>query len=391
MMKFFLDKNSHVPLYQQIRKALERHICDKGIAPGEALPTLTEISKAACVSIHTVQNALQELLDEGICHRSGSRRLILGRSPVNNRSVTQKRDVIIICHQMGKSCVYTDSIAMRMLAGLQSEVTNRADVEIVMAGIPLEGSLKFCIENPCMNILGVVLLHWHNREQLVNIAREFPGIKFMHVNYALHDLESLPQNVFGIYNDDFAGGYQGAEFLLSHNVRHPAFFELTIPPNNDTYALRRKGFLGAVNNQGINGLVYTLPANIPGLSYGKRIGNHKEFFARIITEHPEIDGVLTCYDPMAEAIGEYLLQNGLDKKIMLLGYDGYMEINTCEFSGIGVDFYAMGQKAVQFLAQPEDKPRFQRVLPQLVIRNAGLVQSRARLLNAEADSGAKAG
>lgn len=377
-MKFLLDKNSPVPLYTQIRQALENHIRTEGITPGEALPTLMEISQAASVSIRTVQKALQELLEEGICHRSGSRRLILGRSPVGT-TATEKRNVIIVCHRLGETCVYTDFISMRLMAGLQTEAANLPDMEIVLAGIPLAGSLKFYLENPCMNILGVVLIHWIDREEMTNLAREFPDVKFMHLNYVISDMESLPENIYGVYNDDYAGGYQGAEFLLTHKVRHPAFFELILPEDNDTYLLRRRGFLAAVNNHGKTGLSFQLPPNERGRTFSEQIRNHKEFFGRTLTAHPDIDGILTCYDPLAEAIGEYMLQRGLAEKIKLISYDGYMEMNTCIFSAVEVNYYAMGQKAARFLAEPDGKPRFLRILPQLVIRNSGFVQPRGHL------------
>lgn len=379
-MKITIDKTSNIPLYLQVKYLIEKQIVDGSYAAGAVFPTLTEVAKATSVSVRTVQKAFREMEAEGICYRSSSRKLVLGEPP-EERNVAQTRNVIVVCHQMGEACFYTDSLAMQMFAGVQGEVRSwEQDVEIVMAGVPLAESLSFYLANPCMNILGVVLLHWQDRDELESLSRRFPRVRFMHLNYALADLETLPTNVSGVYNDDFAGGYQGTDFLLSHGVTRPAFFELTIPPHNMTYSLRLNGFLSAVKDHGLSALSFKLPPNEKGTSYGEQIRNHREFFARTLTANPDIDGVLTCYDPLAEAIGEHLLQKQFNDKIKLMSYDGHREMNICIFSSVDVDYRAMGQKAARFLADPEGKPRFLRVMPQLVVRNSGLVAPRICLV-----------
>lgn len=71
-----IDRNSFVPLYEQIKAAIRRHIAKHNLKPGDMLPSERELCEHLSVSRITVVKALDELTSEGLIERlqgSGTR------------------------------------------------------------------------------------------------------------------------------------------------------------------------------------------------------------------------------------------------------------------------------------------------------------------------------
>lgn len=64
-----LDRAAPLPLYFQLREALVREIRERGLEPGDRLPTEAELERRYGVSRSTIRQALNELAAEGIVHR----------------------------------------------------------------------------------------------------------------------------------------------------------------------------------------------------------------------------------------------------------------------------------------------------------------------------------
>ncbi len=362
-MKINTDKQSHIPIYIQIKEEMEKYIKDNSLEEGDVLPTLSTIAESSSVSLRTAQKAVQEMIADGTCSQSSSRRLIVGRKPMTV-TVAKPRDVFIICDHEGRDTFYDDYVTMHIMSGIRKEINAMEDKEVVFAGKQFEQSLDFYLANPCMNIRGVIMLHWQDRESMVKLALDYPQVKFVHVNYVLPDLEELPENVYGIFNDDFAGAYQATEYLLSKGCRNPVFLEIQI--KDETYRARREGFLAALRDNEISGRVYM--QKDPNGTLDERVAMHYRFFAEVVRATPNVDGVLTCYDPMAEAVRIFINDHERYNKLGLLSYDGYIETRSSSLNTISVRYAEMGRKAVKLLDSPENKPRFQRILPQLIIK-----------------------
>lgn len=65
----FVDRNSPIPLYYQIKLNLKRFIEDNKLIPNAPLPSEEELAKRYGVSRLTVRQAMQELVKEGLVYR----------------------------------------------------------------------------------------------------------------------------------------------------------------------------------------------------------------------------------------------------------------------------------------------------------------------------------
>ena len=68
-MKRHLDRNSFVPLYEQIHQTLRQTIITGKVTPGEAVPSERELSEQFGVSRMTARQALRALRQEGLVYR----------------------------------------------------------------------------------------------------------------------------------------------------------------------------------------------------------------------------------------------------------------------------------------------------------------------------------
>lgn len=64
-----LDREAPLPLYFQLRQALLAQIRDRGLKPGDRLPTEAELERRYGVSRSTIRQALQELEGHGLVRR----------------------------------------------------------------------------------------------------------------------------------------------------------------------------------------------------------------------------------------------------------------------------------------------------------------------------------
>lgn len=64
-----LDRDAPLPLYFQLREALLRDMRERGLRPGDRLPTEAEIERRYRVSRATIRQALAELAAEGVIRR----------------------------------------------------------------------------------------------------------------------------------------------------------------------------------------------------------------------------------------------------------------------------------------------------------------------------------
>jgi GntR family transcriptional regulator len=64
-----LDRDAPLPLYVQLREALLRDIRERGLRPGDRIPTEAEIERRYRVSRATIRQALAELTADGVIRR----------------------------------------------------------------------------------------------------------------------------------------------------------------------------------------------------------------------------------------------------------------------------------------------------------------------------------
>jgi len=64
-----LDREAPLPLYFQLRESFLRDIHERGLQPGDRLPTETELERRYGVSRSTIRQAMNELASEGLIRR----------------------------------------------------------------------------------------------------------------------------------------------------------------------------------------------------------------------------------------------------------------------------------------------------------------------------------
>jgi len=65
-MDIRIDKNSHVPIYDQIKEQIKGLIHAGRIKTGDQLPTIRELSVELSVNFNTVALAYRDLVNEGV-------------------------------------------------------------------------------------------------------------------------------------------------------------------------------------------------------------------------------------------------------------------------------------------------------------------------------------
>lgn len=77
-----IDKQSHIPLYRQIQSQLKQLILDGQFTPQDMLPSENELAQRYQVSVMTVRQAMNELVNEGLIYRERGRGTFVARQPI---------------------------------------------------------------------------------------------------------------------------------------------------------------------------------------------------------------------------------------------------------------------------------------------------------------------
>lgn len=79
-----LDRRAPLPLYFQLREALLGDVRDRGLRPGDRLPTEAELERRYGVSRSTIRQAMNELAAEGLVHRIQGKGTFLGSPKIQH-------------------------------------------------------------------------------------------------------------------------------------------------------------------------------------------------------------------------------------------------------------------------------------------------------------------
>ena len=66
MIKWYLDKESKIPLYLQLKEQIKYHISTGGLQDNEQLPAVNKLAKELSINFETVRKAYKELEKEGL-------------------------------------------------------------------------------------------------------------------------------------------------------------------------------------------------------------------------------------------------------------------------------------------------------------------------------------
>lgn len=92
-MNIFIDTESPIPVYQQIKNQLKGMITSKELSRGIKIPSIRELASMLGVSINTVARAYYELEREGFLKLDGRRGSIIINVPEPDEK--QRKDFLI--------------------------------------------------------------------------------------------------------------------------------------------------------------------------------------------------------------------------------------------------------------------------------------------------------
>ena len=104
-----MPRQKPIPLYEMIKRKITEQITTAVLAPGEVLPTRTELAARYNTAVTTVDRALQELVREGLIVAGSGRRTIVADAS------TRKATTIAVlwnwpCEQMNVSADFVDPL-----------------------------------------------------------------------------------------------------------------------------------------------------------------------------------------------------------------------------------------------------------------------------------------
>ncbi len=363
-MNIKIDNLDASPAYVQIGRELERYIEDAGLSDGDQLPTVQKVADAAGVSLRTAEKGLNELIKAGLCYRRPKRGTFVGKSRLASRI---KRKVCGIFHTRGAQAVHTDAMATKFYRGF-SWLAHENETDVLMLSAEgINSILPFYLSSTELDFHGIATLHFDAMGEEIRLVQQYPSLRVVHVNYALEHFEETPANIYGVFSDDFAGGYQLGAWL-SRRTRGP-FGIISLDLSDDNYLLRIRGFREGANDSGIN-IDERYLRSCP-LSLGK---SHQQVGAALAREILELRCPPTTFfcvnDLLAEGVLQVLQELGRED-IILAGYDNILPqvSQNGNFTTMAINYEEMGRKAAEILLNPDKQyPKTIRLTPQLIPR-----------------------
>ena len=364
-LNFHLDASTHEPAYLQLKEQLKAQIAGAKLAPGTALPSLKAIAALAGVSLRTADAGINKLIEEGVCYRRPKKGTFVGEGGLAPQA--ERRKHVAVCYGRDANILENDLIWSKIMRGVEamSESCGFEVVSLSMAG--LGKSLEFYRNSTELSLHGVLMLRWDGLEEVFRLAAGAKPLPFIFLNYYVKGFEDGPENVHGIFNDDFAGAYQMADYIASKHGGQISLF--TIEMEDENYNNRVRGYFAALEARGVK----VPPERVLSQSRGggqtlQEAGG--ALAERLMASSPGCRIVLCVNDLMAEGALRRLKAAGLHDAVVA-GYDNILAhvSGDANFPTCAIDFEAMGRKAVEMLSNPKrEYPRTIRLVPQLIAR-----------------------
>jgi len=364
-MEIIIEKANPIPVYKQIKEQIKKYIIENDIKEGTLLPDIRTISSIAGVSLKTTERALNELIKEKICFRRPKKGTFVGKFP----NVIQKKKICGIYHAKEFKSFENDLIQASIYRGILKQAHKKGMDTIFITG-DVRKKLSFYLENNTeFDFKGIIMLDCEELTKGKILAEEFPNIKFIYLHYFIDGFEDMPSNIYGVFNDDYAGAYQMTEYLIDKGHRKIAIFSTGL--KNENYRQRIKGYKQALKDNRIKF----------SKTFVRIMEKEKEInlrdIGRSLTEDLIKSGkmptaIFCVNDLIAAGVIEYLKEIGLDKKIEVTGYDNVVKYISKDynFSTIEINFEKMGIKAIDILTNKKcNYPKVLRITPQMLIRN----------------------
>lgn len=372
-------QESHpLAVYEQIRDQIREHIVSEQLPENTPLPSVRALAEIAGVSLRTAHRAVLELAKEGTCYNKRNRGIFVGRK----RESRTQRKACCIYSGGGRGRLENDMVLMHLYKGIQA-CASRDHIDTIFLSRLAEQDIAFYLQSTDLDVTGIIMLGLETFSEGQELAEMFPAAPFVFLNYHIKGFEKTPDNMHGIFNDDFAGGYQATEWLINRGHRDIAAFALELRDEN--YHRRIEGYRKALSVNGIIGHEDRVCfATTKGGVTLEEIGSN--FTERVLSRTPTPTAIFCVNDRIAVGVIRRLREAGKDEDIEVVGYDNSVPHlgHDYGFSTVHVDFEGMGELAVERLwAQRGDFPKILHLTPRMIVREPALVTAGRRVTNRE--------
>ena len=368
IFEFDIQSDCPEPFYLQFKRQLHSAIRRHQLPPGSKLPHINKLAAAAGVSVKTAYKGLQELVVSNICVRRPKKGTYVGGSIYERKSNKQK--VCYIYHVFPIEEMSQDGIFQQVYAAILEEAAKR-EINVTFISGDITELLDSYRHDQNIELCGVCLVETMAEEASLRLAELYPELRFVCINYRKFDFDLTPRNIFGIFNDDFGGGFMAGSYLsCDPHIRDIALF--TIDMAEDNYLQREKGFRSALTCNGfdLESHLYTCRhPHVDNLLSLRHAGYEQA--KKLYQSGKSPDAIFALNDRIIPGIIDFINEQDIKTRPVFFGYDNLVpEISAkYHFSTVAVDYQKMGKLAISIIAGDICCVKSIAVAPQMFIRN----------------------
>ncbi len=365
-----IDFNSLLPKYYQLKEHLKTQIRSGEIAPGEQLPSETELVGKFRLSRHTVRKAFAELEHEGWIFREQGR----GTFCSFREKETGKAIAVITTY-------ISNYIFPSIMRGIERTLSSAGYILILANTWNDIRKETQCLKNILnQDIAGLIIEPTKsaeskaNREYFSELEQRKIPFLFLHATYP--DIDSAY-----VVMDDEAGGFMATQYVLQMGHRLIA----GIFKEDDLQGVRRQeGFRRATKE-----FDCPVPEDFIGNYNTEQLFSFPYQYTRYLLQQENPPTAIVCYnDEIAIKAMEAIRDAGLEvpRDVSVIGYDNSHLAEAClpKLTSINHPKEAMGSRAAELILDmvlgKADKPRFT-YKPELTVRSSCRQLSGERMPN----------
>ncbi len=360
-LKLNMSEASSAPIYQQLQEQLLDYIQREKLAPGTRLPDVKTLATAAGVGVKTACRALDGLVNEGICCRRPKKGTFIADA-ITALNHPEQRNIVGLFHFSPLTDENAGTFAKMVFDGVSSEAERRNTDLIFMSG-DTENTLRQYASVPGLTPRGMLVFS-ENYSEILSLAVTFPHMRFVIVNFYHEGFEDTPDNIYGVFNDDFGGSYTAADRFIAEGARHIGYLNMRL--SDDNYLMREQGAAAAAADSNVMFTALDIPYS--NKQSQMRIGY--EAAPELLQMAPDLDVVMAANDNFAVGMASYLDDHMPGHNIRICGYDWFNlhlpYINT--INSIAINFHRMGEKAIDMITGEKPRTKMLKLFPQLLIK-----------------------
>jgi len=361
-MNLKITQSTASPLYMQIKEQLKAYIKNKQLPPNTKLPNVKIIASNAGVSIRTADLALKELAREGVCFRRPKKGAFVADKDRNN----YKKTIFGYIFGHNEKDIADDLVSSSIYRGLMSKAVKYNIDPISFSIDNIEENIEFYSKSEGLCLGGLVIAASLDMEIITKLAKKYPDLTFILLNYFMPNFLLTPDNMIGVFNDDVGGGYQLMDLMLKNGRKN--FGIISLSDNNDNYENRIKGFQMALRNSSLKTKTLMQICNPTGDEICQQ-REAQDACEELFRSKPEIDAIMCVNDELAKGTLKYLRDKGIGD-VAVCGYDNLIPQKNGEdsFITMEIDFEEIGKTAVDIIAN--SKKEYVKVIkvPPVLIR-----------------------